>query len=172
MSNGSSDIRRIRCITLLSAVSSIADVAARSSCGRLSPAHSILCVLVRYSVPRFQVVRTFVKALSVVAVDVLGDPRFQIAGRTTFSSFTWFFIKRCECLTVWRCSGPCAEDARRASWNQAGADTLAKSRYETMRCNSSSHRQHRKHALMSLNESLMVTGDWSSAIASIASGSR
>ena len=49
---------------------------------------------------------------------------------------------------------------------------LANSRYETIRCRRSSHRQHRKHARMSFSESVIVTGDCSAGIASIASGSR
>ena len=49
---------------------------------------------------------------------------------------------------------------------------LAASRYDTMRCNRVSHRQQRKHCLMSRNESVVVAGDCSSGIAFIASGSR
>ena len=72
----------------------------------------------------------------------------------------------------WRCTESQAEDALRVPSNQAAADALANSRYETILCSPSSQRQHRKHALMSLNESVIVTGDWSSLIAAIASGSR
>ncbi len=39
------------------------------------------------------------------------------------------------------------------------SSNLANSRYERIRCNSSSHRQHRKLALMSFNDSVIVTGD-------------
>ena len=75
-------------------------------------------------------------------------------------------------LINWWWNESCAENALRAPWNQAAADALANSRYETIRCSRSSHRQQRKHALMSLNESVIVTGDWSSGTAAIASGSR
>jgi hypothetical protein len=49
---------------------------------------------------------------------------------------------------------------------------LSASRYVTMRCRSSSHKHALKQSTISPGESEIVTGDWSSGMAAIASGRR